>query len=217
MIQVSNVNKSFGKHQILRNISIDVESGEQVVLHGASGSGKSTLLYLIGALERADSGTIFIDGQDITRFSDDGLAYFRNTQIGLVFQFHFLLHSMSALDNILLPAQIGNHSIKKVKSFIMELAKFLNITHLLNKYPYELSGGEQQRINLLRAISLKPKTILADEPTGNLDSKNSSLVMDLLQSLCGELSSTLLVVTHDLKMKERFNRKITIEDGQIIS
>ena len=104
MIQVSNVNKSFGKHQILRNISIDVESGEQVVLHGASGSGKSTLLYLIGALERADSGTIFIDGQDITRFSDDGLAYFRNTQIGLVFQFHFLLHSMSALDNILLPA-----------------------------------------------------------------------------------------------------------------
>ncbi|MDH5415542.1 MAG: ATP-binding cassette domain-containing protein, partial [Flavobacteriaceae bacterium] len=149
--------------------------------------------------------------------SDDDLARFRNESIGFVFQFHFLLPSMNCIDNILLPAKIGQHNIKSVKERILNFAKILKVEHCLKKYPFEISGGEQQRINIIRAISLNPKLILCDEPTGNLDSKNTQIVIELLRDLALQIESTLVVVTHDTEVARSFKHKITIEDGQIIS
>ena len=148
--------------------------------------------------------------------NDEELARYRNKFIGFVFQFHFLLPSMNALDNILLPAKIGGFSAKEVKERIMKFVDILNVEHCLKKYPFQLSGGEQQRISIIRALSLNPKLLLCDEPTGNLDSKNTQTVIDLLKGLLKEIDSTLILVTHDEKVANSFQRKITIEDGQII-
>jgi len=171
----------------------------------------------LGALERPDSGTIKIGGRNLNDLNDAQLAKFRNESIGFVFQFHFLLPSMNCLNNILLPARIGGHSLKDVKKRIVQFAKILKVEHCLKKYPFEISGGEQQRINIIRAISLKPKLLLCDEPTGNLDSKNTEVVLELLRSVSEQIGSTLIVVTHDEKISHSFQSKITIEDGQIIS
>jgi ABC-type lipoprotein export system ATPase subunit len=147
---------------------------------------------------------------------DEELAQFRNQYVGFVFQFHFLLPSMTCRDNILLPARIGGRDTAPVEKDIVELANYLGVTHCLSKFPFEISGGEQQRINIIRALSLRPKILLCDEPTGNLDSKNSEKVASLLKSLAAEFGATLLVVTHDDKVASFFPRKIVIEDGQII-
>lgn len=216
-IQVNNLNKSYGETQVLRNLSFSVEKSEDLVILGSSGSGKSTLLYILGALEKPDSGEVLIDGRDISLLGDEELAVFRNQSIGFVFQFHFLLPSMNCLSNILLPAKIGGVSEKKVYGRVLDFAKILGVEKCLKKYPFELSGGEQQRINIIRAISLNPKLILCDEPTGNLDSKNSQTVVELLRKLCVEIDSTLAIVTHDKSVANLFHQKITIEDGQIIS
>jgi ABC-type lipoprotein export system ATPase subunit len=148
--------------------------------------------------------------------NDEELANFRNANVGFVFQFHFLLPSMSCWDNILLPARIGGHALKQVEKDCSELAKILGVTHCLSRFPFEISGGEQQRINIIRALSLRPKILLCDEPTGNLDSRNSEKVANLLKTLSHEFGATLMVVTHDDKVASFFPRKIVIEDGQII-
>jgi lipoprotein-releasing system ATP-binding protein len=215
-IKVENIYKSFGSTQVLNGISFEVNQGDQVALQGMSGSGKSTLLYILGGLDTATSGEIEIDNLKIENLSDEELAIFRNQSVGFVFQFHFLLPSMNCLDNMLLPAKIGGVKMKEVKNRILELAKRLGVDHCLKKFPFEISGGEQQRINIIRAISLKPKILLCDEPTGNLDSKNSQKVVDLLKEISAEHNATLIVVTHGAAVASQFGRKITIEDGRII-
>ncbi len=215
-IVLSNVEKSFGKTKVLRGLNLNIESKELVAIRGASGSGKSTLLYLLGGLDHPTSGKVIVEGKNLTTMDDEELALFRNQYVGFVFQFHFLLPSMTCRDNILLPARIGGHDTKRVEKDIDELAQTLGVTHCLTKFPFEISGGEQQRINIIRALSLRPKILLCDEPTGNLDSKNSEKVASLLKSLAAEFGATLLVVTHDDKVASFFPRKIVIEDGQII-
>ncbi|HLW55768.1 MAG TPA: ABC transporter ATP-binding protein [Bacteriovoracaceae bacterium] len=218
-IKLTNVEKAFGKTPVLRGINLEISDKELVAIRGASGSGKSTLLYLLGGLDVPSSGEVNINGLNLAKLSDKSLADFRNQNVGFVFQFHFLLPSMTCMDNILLPARIGgtNVKIKQVEADVKKLASILGVEHCLPKYPYQLSGGEQQRVNIIRALSLRPKILLCDEPTGNLDSKNSEKVADLLKNLAQEFEAILLVVTHDDKVASFFPRKIVIEDGRIIS
>lgn len=215
-IRLEHVEKSFGKTKVLRGLNFEIGNQELVAIRGASGSGKSTLLYLLGGLDRPSVGKVMIDGKNLGSLNDEELAAFRNSTVGFVFQFHFLLPSMSCKENILLPARIGGHDLSRVEKDAMRLAEILGVTHCLSKYPYEISGGEQQRINIIRALSLRPKILLCDEPTGNLDSKNSEKVATLLKNLAAEFGAILLVVTHDDKVASFFPRKIVIEDGQII-
>lgn len=215
-IRLENVEKSFGKTKVLQGLNLEIGARELVAIRGASGSGKSTLLYLLGGLDHPSSGKVIMDNKNLTSMSDDDLANFRNSNVGFVFQFHFLLPSMTCRDNILLPARIGGRDTAKVEKDTNELAKILGVTHCLQKFPFEISGGEQQRINIIRALSLRPKILLCDEPTGNLDSKNSEKVSTLLKNLAADFGATLMVVTHDDKVASFFPRKIVIEDGQII-
>lgn len=217
-IKLQNVEKTFGTTKVLQGINLDIADRDLVAIRGASGSGKSTLLYLLGGLDVPTTGNVIINGQNLSKLSDKELADFRNQNVGFVFQFHFLLPSMTCIDNILLPARIGggNINMKVVESDVAKLAKILGVEHCLKKFPYQLSGGEQQRINIIRALSMRPKILLCDEPTGNLDSKNSEKVADLLKNLAHDFGATLLVVTHDDKVASFFPRKIVIEDGRII-
>lgn len=216
-IEVENLEKKYKQTPVLRGLNFKVEKSDELAIVGSSGSGKSTLLYILGGLEKPDSGRVLINGLEISRLNDGELSKFRNTQIGFVFQFHFLLPSMTCLDNTLLPAKIGGIKLKEVEARVRELAAILKVDYCLDKYPFEISGGEQQRINIIRAISLNPKLLLCDEPTGNLDSKNSEIVMKLLRSVASKIGSTLIMVTHNDKISDSFHHKISIEDGQIIS
>lgn len=215
-IRLEQVEKSFGKTKVLRGLNFTINDKELVAIRGASGSGKSTLLFLLGGLDHPSSGRVIIDNKNLTSMSDEELAAFRNQSVGFVFQFHFLLPSMTCRDNILLPARIGGKNLEKVGKDVKELAEILGVTHCLDKFPFEISGGEQQRINIIRALSLRPKILLCDEPTGNLDSKNTEKVATLLKNLAADFGATLLVVTHDDRVASYFPRKIVIEDGQII-
>ncbi|MAZ47686.1 MAG: lipoprotein-releasing system ATP-binding protein LolD [Halobacteriovoraceae bacterium] len=216
LVQMNDIGKSYGQTEVLKNINLNIFEGQNHVIQGASGSGKSTLLYILGSLERPTSGQVFLAGKETTKMNDAQLSEMRNRFIGFVFQFHFLLPSMTCMQNILLPAKIAGIKEKKIKAKILEYAEELNITHCLKKYPFEISGGEQQRVNIIRAISLSPKLILCDEPTGNLDSKNTQVAIAMLKNLAKEAGSTLIVVTHDNSVAASFEHKITIEDGQII-
>jgi ABC-type lipoprotein export system ATPase subunit len=215
-IRLDKVEKNFGKTKVLRGLSFTIQDRELVAIRGASGSGKSTLLYLLGGLDTPTSGSVIIDNQELAKKSDEELALFRNSTVGFVFQFHFLLPSMTCRDNILLPARIGGKDVAETEKITKKLAEILGVTHCLEKFPYEISGGEQQRVNIIRALSLRPKILLCDEPTGNLDSKNTEKVASLLKNLAQEYGATLLVVTHDDRVASFFPRKIVIEDGQII-
>lgn len=214
-VVIENVYKKFGEHFALKNLSLEFSEKKQYAILGASGSGKSTLLYLIGGLDRPSKGQVLIGDKEINQFSDQELAIYRNKFVGFVFQFHFLLPSTNCLKNILLPAQIGGHKIAPVKKRVLELCDYLGVTHCLKKYPYQLSGGEQQRVNIIRALSLKPKLLLCDEPTGNLDSENSMKVTQLLKSLAEEFGSTLAVVTHDMNVAGQFQEKFALKDGSL--
>lgn len=216
LFQIENVKKSYGKVHALRGVNLELKEKTQYVICGASGSGKSTLLYLLGGLDRPTEGRILVEGKDLSNYDDESLANFRNLYVGFVFQFHFLLPSMNCINNILLPAQIGGSIVSDLKENVEELAEKLGVTHCLKKYPYELSGGEQQRINIVRALSLRPKLLLCDEPTGNLDSENSLKVTNLLKGLSEEYDSTLVVVTHDDKVAAHFENKISMVDGSIV-
>jgi len=215
LVEVKNVSKDFSKVHALRSVSFELEEGGQYAIRGASGSGKSTLLYLLGGLDQPKTGEINIFGKNIAKYNDVDLANFRNNHVGFVFQFHFLLSSMNCIDNIMLPGQIGGKKHKGQKKFAIELAEKLGVSHCLKKFPFELSGGEQQRINIIRALSLRPKLLLCDEPTGNLDSENSQVVTDLLKDLASEFGSTLVAVTHDNQMAEQFENQFRMRDGEI--
>lgn len=215
-IKLLGVEKNYGTTTVLRGLDLEIQKGELVAIRGASGSGKSTLLYLLGGLERPTKGNVIVNGQSLLGLDDEKLAVYRNTGVGFIFQFHFLLPSLNALGNILLPARIGGLDVKAAEARARAIASELGVVDKLNKWPHELSGGEQQRINIVRALSLNPPLLLCDEPTGNLDSKNSEKVTQLLKDLANKIGTTLLVVTHDDKVASAFERKIVIEDGQII-
>lgn len=216
-IEVKDVKKSYGSVHALNGVNLSLEQGQQYAIQGASGSGKSTLLYLLGGLDRPTEGEIKIEGRALHTLSDEALAQFRNRWVGFVFQFHFLLPSMNCLSNMLLPAKIGGLDVGPVEGRVLELAEVLGVTHCLKKYPFELSGGEQQRINIIRALSLKPRMLLCDEPTGNLDSENSQKVTHLLKDLAQEFGSTLIVVTHDPMVVSHFPHVVKMRDGQLLA
>lgn len=216
-VEAKNLEKNYGQAQALRGVSLALKKGEQYVILGASGSGKSTLLYLLGGLERPDGGQIFVGGQNLGDLSDEKLAAFRNQDVGFIFQFHFLLSSMNCLDNILLPSRIRGTPPEGLGQKVEDLAQQLGVGPCLKKYPYQLSGGEQQRVNIIRALWANPGLLLCDEPTGNLDSENSLRVIALLRRLAREYHSTLVIVTHDLEIAEGFSHKILMKDGKIES
>lgn len=214
LVKINNLYKTYGLSHALNGVDLSLIEGEEYVITGASGSGKSTLLYLLGGLDRPSSGDIFVNDKNLNLLDDEALALYRNQFIGFVFQFHFLLPSMNALDNILLPSRLNGELKDSLKSDVLELAAKLKVDRLLKKYPYELSGGEQQRVNIIRALSLKPKLLLCDEPTGNLDSQNSLVVIELLRSLSREFGSTLVVVTHDSNIAKTFQHQLQMKDGK---
>lgn len=214
LIKVIDAKRHYGISKALNGVNVSFNAAEEYVIKGASGSGKSTLLYLLGGLDRCTEGTIIVNNQDLSQLNDEELALYRNQYVGFVFQFHFLLPSMNALDNIYLPARLAGDLTEEIKNRVKKLASELSVDHLLKKMPYELSGGEQQRINIIRALSMRPKLLLCDEPTGNLDSQNSLLVIQLLRSLSKENGSTLIVVTHDAAMASTFHHQLTMKDGK---
>ena len=215
MIRVEKICKSFGETLVLDEISWELQQGEECAIIGASGSGKSTLLYLLGGLDRPDGGEIWVSGKRLSDCSDTQLARYRNSVVGFIFQFHFLLPSINCFDNILLPAKIGGHPLEPVVERSEELARTLEVLDCLKKYPWQLSGGEKQRVNMIRAVSLCPRLLLCDEPTGNLDHKNSSKVSSLLRELAGEYGATLIVVTHDKSVASLFEKQLFIRDGKV--
>lgn len=215
-LRLEKLTRAFGEFEVLRGISFDFHLGEQYVIRGSSGSGKSSLLYLIGGLDRPTTGKIICDGYSLGDLNDDQLAKYRNLNVGFVFQFHYLLSTMNAWDNILLPCRIAGRSTKALASEVNTLADALGVEHCLPKYPYELSGGEQQRINVIRALSLHPRYILCDEPTGNLDTHNSLNVIKILKELAVEFGATLIVVTHDEMVASFFDRQLYLQDGRLI-
>lgn len=220
LIEIKNVTRVFGDYHALDDLSLNLYQSHEYVIQGASGSGKSTLLYLLGGLDRADSGSIFVDKNNIFELSEEDLALYRNQFVGFVFQFHFLLPSMNCLDNILLPAKLSGmdeKDQKEVKDRVLLLSEHLGVTRLLDKFPYQLSGGEQQRINIIRALSLRPKLLLCDEPTGNLDSQNSKRVIQLIRNLANEFGATLVLVTHDNEVASEFPHRFIMRDGKLIA
>lgn len=219
IIKIENVKKFYKQSRALNGVTLSMNEGDEYLIRGASGSGKSTLLYLLGGLDRPDEGKVIVNQKNLVDLSDEELAIYRNRYIGFVFQFHFLLPSMNCLDNLLLPARLAGLSkneTAEVKERVLALADTLGVNHCLSKFPYELSGGEQQRINIIRALSLKPKLLLCDEPTGNLDSENSQKVIQLLRSLAREFKATLVIVTHDPQIAQSFSNQILMKDGMLV-
>lgn len=216
MIQVKNINKSYGSLQVLRDINLSVKKGEVVSIVGASGAGKTTLLQIIGTLDRADSGELFINGQDISKLKDRKLSQFRNENIGFVFQFHNLLPEFAALENVCMPALIKGKSMDEAKKEAMQLLEFLNLGERAQHKPSELSGGEQQRVAVARALINKPAVILADEPSGNLDSQHAKELHNLFFQLREQYNQTFIIVTHNEELAAMADRKITMKDGKNI-
>lgn len=217
MIEISGVSKYYGALQVLRNVSLSVGSGEIVVILGPSGAGKSTLLQICGSLDRPDEGTVMYDGVDITGMKERNLAKFRNSNIGFVFQFHELLPEFTALENVAMPAMIGGSSRRESFSKARELLERLGLGQRLDHKPSELSGGEKQRVAIARALVNEPRIVLADEPTGSLDSRNCDQIKRLIAELCAERRQTFLIVTHDPSLADIAHRVVNMADGSITS
>jgi lipoprotein-releasing system ATP-binding protein len=213
MITTVNIHKRFGTVEVLKGIDINLTKGEVVSIVGASGAGKSTLLQIIGTLEKADSGSIQINGIELQRLGDRALSKFRNQHIGFVFQFHHLLPEFTALENVCMPAFIAGTEKRKAEDRAKGLLDFLGLGHRITHKPGELSGGEQQRVAIARALINKPSVLLADEPTGNLDSDNSTEIHKLFFKLRDEFEQTLLIVTHNQQLAEMADRTLTMKDG----
>lgn len=217
MIKTTGITKSYGELKVLKGIDIEVNSSEVVSIVGASGAGKTTLLQIIGTLDRPDSGTIYFNGSDISRLKGRSLAAFRNTNIGFVFQFHQLLPEFTALENVCIPAYIAGKSKAEAESKAAELLGFLNLSERLDHKPSELSGGEQQRVAVARALVNNPSLILADEPSGNLDTENKNELHKLFFRLRDTFGQTIVIVTHDRQLASMSDRVLQIRDGLIIN
>lgn len=215
MIEIKNINKSFGNVHVLNDVSLSVREGEITAIVGPSGAGKTTLLQIAGSLEKPDSGYIEYDGTVISSLSEKKLARFRNKNIGFIFQFHELLPEFTAAENVAIPAMIGGLSRRKALARAEELLAMLGLADRLRHKPGELSGGERQRAAIARALVNDPKVILADEPTGSLDSRNREEIQNLIASLCARQGHTFLMVTHDSSLTSIAHRVVTMRDGRI--
>ena len=216
MIQVQHIFKSYGNLQVLNDICLHVGKGEVVSIVGASGAGKTTLLQIIGTLDRPSSGSIMINDVDVTGLTDKALSRFRNEHIGFVFQFHNLLPEFTALENVCMPALIKGHTMREAESHAAELLAFLKVDHRAHHKPSELSGGEQQRVAVARALINNPSVVLADEPSGNLDSQHAQELHQLFFQLREQYNQTFIIVTHNEELADMADRKITIKDGKNI-
>lgn len=217
MIKTRGITKSFGELRVLKGIDIDVEEKEVVSIVGASGAGKTTLLQIIGTLDKPDSGSIFFKGNDISHMKGKSLAGFRNLNIGFVFQFHQLLPEFTALENVCIPAYIAGKGKVESEQKATELLGFLNLADRLDHKPSELSGGEQQRVAVARALINDPSLILADEPSGNLDSENKNELHKLFFKLRNTFGQTIIIVTHDRQLANMSDRILQIKDGLIVN
>ncbi len=219
MISVRNISKTFtqnNKLTVLNNINLEVNNSEIISIVGASGAGKTTLLNIIGTLEKPDSGSVVIDNQDITRLSDKELSMFRNQKIGFIFQFHHLLPEFTALENVCLPALIKGGNKVEIEKRAIEILDLLKVADRKNGKSTTLSGGEQQRVAVARALINNPKVILADEPSGNLDSLHAEQLHDLFFELRNTLGQTFIIVTHNELLANRADKKYTIKDGNLL-
>lgn len=214
MIRASKIEKKYGHLQILRGLDFEVVRGEAVCILGASGAGKSTFLHILGTLDRPTSGTVYYNSEDLFNKNDNDLSAFRSKKLGFVFQFHHLLSEFSALENVMLPGRIAGVNVSDCRERATALLDYLGLSHRLTHFPSELSGGEQQRVAIARSLFHKPEMLLADEPTGNLDSENSMKIQDLFFQLKEEMGLTLVVVTHDSRFASRFPRSVKMADGQ---
>ena len=215
MIQIHNITKSFGTLQVLKGIDLHIDKGEVVSIVGPSGAGKTTLLQIMGTLDTPDTGSVIVDGIDVTKLKDKDIAKFRNQHLGFVFQFHQLLPEFTALENVCIPALITGKNKKKAEERAKELLDYLNLSDRYNHKPAELSGGEKQRVAVARALINNPAIILADEPSGSLDSKNKEELHQLFFDLRDKFGQTFVIVTHDEALSQLTDRTIHIKDGQI--
>lgn len=215
MIQAVNVSKAYGDIQVLKGISLKIDKGEVVSIVGASGAGKSTLLHIIGLLDRPDGGEVIIDDNNLANMSDKDLSSFRNKHIGFVFQFHHLLPEFTALENVCIPGWIGKRNDNEVKEQAKELLDYLGLKDRFDHKPSQLSGGEQQRVAVARALINHPKVVLADEPSGNLDSDNARELHELFFRLRKEFYQTFVIVTHNEELAKLADREVTIRDGRL--
>ena len=215
-IKAININKHYGSVYALKNVNLEVRHGEIISIVGASGAGKSTLLHILGTLDKSETGALYINEKDVFRFSEKELAKFRNEEIGFVYQFHHLLPEFTALENVCMPALIGGRSKTDSIAEAMQLLSFLQVEHRAEHKPSEMSGGEQQRIAVARALINSPSVLLADEPSGNLDSAAARELHELFFKLRDAYRQTFVIVTHNEELADMADRKIVMKDGEII-
>lgn len=217
MIKAENIYKSYGSLQVLKGINLDIKKGEIISIVGASGAGKSTLLHILGTIDRADKGLLEINNLAVLSLNDKKLSEFRNKNIGFVFQFHHLLPEFTSLENICIPAFIGGLSKKEAEEKALKLLEFMNLTERKDHKPAQLSGGEQQRVAVARSLINNPAVVLADEPSGNLDSASAKELHSLFFTLREQFQQTFIIVTHNEELANMADRKLTIKDGMIVN
>lgn len=216
MIRATDIYKSYGEVRVLNGVNLSIDEGEIVSIVGASGAGKSTLLQIIGTLDKPDSGQVAFDKRDVFSLNDKQLSSFRNKSIGFIFQFHHLLPEFTAIENVCIPGFIAKRSKDELEKEAKRLLDFLGLSHRYNHKPSELSGGEQQRVAVARALINKPGIVLADEPSGNLDSKNAKELHQLFFDLRDEFGQSFLIVTHNEELAQLSNRRLVMQDGRIV-
>ncbi len=217
MIECRNIYRHYGPLQVLKGVSATITAGEIVSIVGKSGAGKTTLLHILGTLDRPDQGSIYYDDQDVSSLDDKAISLFRNQHIGFIFQFHHLLAEFTALENTLIPALLAHQDKAKAEAKAKELLAYLGLADRVTHKPNELSGGEQQRVAIARALINDPQVVLADEPTGNLDTTTSAEIHELIFNLRKDLGQTFVIVTHNPELARRCDRTLSMADGQILT
>lgn len=216
ILEATDIHKKYDTLEVLKGVSLQVEKGEIVSLVGPSGAGKSTLLHIIGTLDKPDAGKVMIEGKEVLNQNEKALSAFRNKSLGFIFQFHHLLPEFTALENVCIPAYIANQSKREAETRAKDLLSLLNLSHRLHHKPTELSGGEQQRVAVARALMNHPSLVLADEPSGNLDTNNAHELHKLFFELRDKLNQTFIIVTHNEELANMADRTIHMKDGRIV-